>query len=137
MDVSPMINRASRKMDDARPRKSPRMRKGNMSRNKDQSAVRRENIRALNHIPIRRLLRSDGLRLPLLVILLVLLGLGALGTAAQEATPDPNQAPVQTTEPPLAPAQAPPDPNQIQICTVKPPLIVKGQSAILEVTGSN
>jgi len=76
------------------------------------------------------------IRLPLLLILLVFFALGAIGTAAQENTPDPNQ-PAETTEPP--PAEPPVTPSQleIEVTSVSPSQIVKGASAILTVRGVN
>jgi hypothetical protein len=78
-----------------------------------------------------------GARLPLLLILLIVFALGALGTAAQEATPDPNQQPTvtpATIDVPISPAQAP---AEMTIERVEPAQIVRGQEVTISVIGSN
>jgi uncharacterized repeat protein (TIGR01451 family) len=75
-----------------------------------------------------------GARLPLILILLIFFALGVLGTAAQEATADPNQPLVETTAPPVAPAQAP---ATMTITSAEPKQITRGQAVNLSVIGTN
>lgn len=79
-----------------------------------------------------------GIRLPLLLMLVLLLGLGVLGTAAQDTTAEPNQPPADTTEPPpVTDEPAPPAQVLIRVTQISPTQVIKGVNAILTVLGEN